>query len=84
MRVLSKFKSSDNHLFIKVSQFKIAIGGTFKVVYYEESDKYSVLDEFGVFYRCQHNINVDQPMAFLLERGKDIEDVCLVNIKKEF
>lgn len=83
MLVISQFKLSDKYYLFPISKFKIMIGGSLKVVYNTESDKYSVQDEFNVFYRCQHNINTDLPMAFLIERGKEIEESCLVNISNE-
>jgi hypothetical protein len=66
--------------FLTISAFKKAIGGTFRVVHSEKTDKISVLDEFDTFYRCQQSLDVNKPMAFLLEEGLDIEDACLVNV----
>lgn len=66
--------------FLSISAFKKAIGGTFQVVHSSKTDKISVLDEFDTFYRCQQNLDVNAPMAFLLEDGFGIEDACLVNV----
>lgn len=66
--------------FISVASFKKAIGGSFRVVFNENSQKISVLDEFDNFYRCQQSFDASSPMAFLIEEGHDIEDACLVNV----
>lgn len=66
--------------FMSIGAFKKAIGGSFRVVFNENTQKFSVLDEFDTFYRCQQDIDTDAPMSFLIEEGKSIEDACLVNV----
>jgi hypothetical protein len=80
---MSKTNTSDRTpvQFLTISAFKKVIGGTFRIVFNENSQKYSVLDEFDNFYRCQQTIDPSEPMSFLLEDGKDIADACLVNTK---
>lgn len=66
--------------FLSIGAFKKAIGGSFRIVFNENTQKYSVLDEFDTFYRCQQDIDTEEPMSFLIEDGKGIEDACLVNV----
>ncbi len=68
-----------------VNAFKKAIGvSSIRVIKYDQgpkaTNKLSVVDEDGNFYRCQQSIDQSKPMAFLLEEGASIDDACLVNV----
>lgn len=72
--------------FMTVNAFKKAIGvDSIEIVRYDKGEKatnkLSVLDEDGNFYRCQQSINPNEPMAFLLEEGASLDEACLVNVK---
>jgi hypothetical protein len=71
--------------FMSVNAFKKAIGvNKIDVVLYDQgpnaTNKLSVLDEDGNFYRCQQSIDKSKPMAFLLEEGASLDEACLVNV----
>ena len=72
-------------VFMTVQAFKKAIGvNSLSVVRYDKgpnkTDKLSVLDEDGNFYRCQQSLDQDKPMAFLLEADASLDEACLVNV----
>lgn len=76
----------NNVVFMTVNAFKKAIGvNSIKVVLYDKGDnasnKLSVLDEDGNFYKCQQSIDQSKPMAFLLEKDGSLDEACLVNTK---
>lgn len=71
--------------FMTVNAFKKAIGvNSIQVVRYDKGDKatnkLSVLDEDGNFYRCQQSIDTSKPMAFLIEENASLDEACLVNV----
>jgi hypothetical protein len=71
--------------FMSVQAFKKAIGvSNIEIVKYDKganaTNKLSVLDEDGNFYRCQQSIDTTKPMAFLLEENASIDEACLVNV----
>lgn len=68
-----------------VNAFKKAIGvNSIQVVRYDKGEKatnkLSVLDEDGNFYRCQQSIDTNKPMAFLIEENASLDEACLVNV----
>lgn len=67
---------------MSIAKFKKMIGSeNLEVNYNEKSHKLSVLDKDNdVFYRCQQNIDLEQPYSILLEEGKDLSEACLVNV----
>ena len=72
-------------VFMTVNAFKKAIGvNSIKVVRYEKGEKatqkLSVIDEDGNFYKCQQSIDQSKPMAFILEENASIDEACLVNV----
>lgn len=72
-------------IFMTVNAFKKAINvSSIKVVRYDKGDKatnkLSVVDEDGNFYRCQQSIDQSKPMAFLLEKDASLDEACLVNV----
>lgn len=72
-------------VFMTVSAFKKAIGvDSIRIVRYDQGEKatnkLSVVDEDGNFYRCQQSIQKDKPMAFLLEKNASLDEACLVNV----
>jgi hypothetical protein len=76
---------NNNVVFMTVNAFKKAIGvDSIRVVKYDKTDKatnkLSVVDEDGNFYRCQQNIDQSKPMAFLLEKDASLDEACLVNV----
>ena len=71
--------------FMTVNAFKKAIGvNSIEVVRYDKgknpTNKLSVVDEDGNFYRCQQSIDQSKPMAFLLKENASLDDACLVNV----
>lgn len=71
--------------FMTVQAFKKAIGvNSIQIVKYDKGEKatnkLSVLDEDGNFYRCQQSIDPNKPMAFLLEENASLDEACLVNV----
>lgn len=71
--------------FMTINAFKKAIGvNSIEIVKYDKGEKatnkLSVLDEDGNFYRCQQSINPKLPMAFLLEENASLDQACLVNV----
>ena len=77
--------STSKVTFMSVNAFKKAIGvQSIEIVKYDKgakaTNKLSVLDEDGNFYRCQQNIDTTKPMAFLLEENASIDEACLVNV----
>jgi len=71
--------------FMTVNAFKKAIGvNSIQVVRYDKGEKatnkLSVLDEDGNFYRCQQSIDTSKPMAFLIEENASLDEACLVNV----
>jgi hypothetical protein len=74
-------------VFMTVDAFKKAIGVTsIEIVKYDKGEnatnKLSVLDEDGNFYKCQQTIDPKKPMAFLLEEDASLDQACLVNVKQ--
>jgi hypothetical protein len=77
-------------VFMSVQAFKDALGiKTLDVFVWDKdtktrkaSGKLSCQDEFGNIYRCQQNIDSSKPMAIILEKGKPIEEACLINTTK--
>ena len=72
-------------IFMTVNAFKKAIGvNSIRIVRYDQGEKatnkLSVVDEDGNFYRCQQSIQKDKPMAFLLEKDASLDEACLVNV----
>jgi hypothetical protein len=70
---------------MSVNAFKKAIGvDSIEIVRYDKGEKatnkLSVLDEDGNFYRCEQAIDTTKPMAFLLEEGASLDEACLVNV----
>ena len=71
--------------FMSVNAFKKAIGvSSIRVVRYDQgakaTNKLSVVDEDGNFYKCQQSIDQSKPMAFLLNEGASLDEACLVNV----
>lgn len=74
-------KKQTEVVFMSINAFKKALGiQSFDVVYNENTGKLSVLDDCDQFYRCQQDIDLDGNLSFLLEKGKDISEACLVNV----
>jgi hypothetical protein len=75
----------NNVVFMTVNAFKKAIGvDSIDIVLYDGGDtpsnKLSVIDEDGNFYKCQQSIDQSKPMAFLLEKDASLDEACLVNV----
>jgi hypothetical protein len=75
---------NNNVVFMTVNAFKKAVGiDSIRVVRYDQgpkaTNKLSVVDEDGNFYRCQQSIDQSKPLAFLLEKGASLDEACLVN-----
>jgi hypothetical protein len=74
----------NNVIFMTVAAFKKAAGiDSIRVVRYDKganaTNKLSVIDDEGNFYRCQQSIDSSKPMAFLLEKGASLDEACLIN-----
>lgn len=72
-------------VFMTVTAFKKAIGvDSIEIVKYDKGEKatnkLSVLDSDGNFYKCQQSIDTKKPMAFLLEENASLDEACLVNV----
>lgn len=68
--------------FMSIAKFKKMIGSeNLSINFYEKTGKLSVLDsDNDTFYRVQQSIDMDAPMAVLLEEGKALSEACIVNV----
>lgn len=71
--------STEKITFMTVSAFKKALGvDKLEIVFNSKSNKLSVLDSDGAFYKCQQDIDDTAKLAFLIPDG-ELEQACLVN-----
>ena len=77
-------------VFMSVQAFKDALGIEKLEVFIWDKDtatkkatnKLSCRDEFGNIYKCQQSIDSSKPMGIILEKGKPIEEACLINVTR--
>lgn len=69
---IAAFKKAIGVEWIEPTEWPKELGGTGKL-HVRASD--------GTTYKCQHDLDTNEEMRFLLEEGKDIDQACLVNVK---
>jgi hypothetical protein len=71
-------------VFMSISAFKSAlkIQGDFEIKEDLKTGKRSIVSQDGQWFKIARNFDNNLPKKFLLEKGKDITQACLVNVKE--